>query len=106
MKQKTRSQWTILGRRNKLATEQKQRRSLCIFGGGGKQRGQRTEATLSGARHERLQRGRSPTGPGRKGQLSVVKGSTTDLAKAMPSGRNVKDYTAFTEKHVSQQVED
>lgn len=43
--------------------------------------------------------GRSPPGPGRKGQLSVTKGSTTGLAKTMPNGRNVKDYTAFTEKH-------
>lgn len=44
-------------------------------------------------------RGRSPTGLGRKGQLSVIKGNAADLAKTMPNGRNVKDYIAFTEKH-------
>lgn len=43
--------------------------------------------------------GRSPTGPGRKEQLPVIKGSTTDPARTMPSGRNVKDYSTFTEKH-------
>lgn len=43
-------------------------------------------------------RGRSPVGPGRKGQRAVMKGNAARLAKTMASGRNVKDYTAVTEK--------
>lgn len=44
-------------------------------------------------------KGRSPPGPGRKGQLSVTKGSTTDLAKTMPN-EEMSKITLLSEKNI------
>lgn len=44
-------------------------------------------------------RGRSPTGLGRKGQLSVIKGSTADLAKTMPK-EEMSKITLLSQKNI------